>query len=199
MKSGKTILIVAIVATVVVGMLAATAVLAFGALRLAGARRAIASSANCPNQRGWGGGRGSVQGKTLAETAKEKGVDEKKLIAALVVAEKARLDVAVTMKELTQDQAGKILEAYKATVKDRIEGKGEPGLLGPGGGGPGCPGGGGPGCGGGAGPGRGGRGPGGPGNGGPGGGGFRGRGMGGFFRGGSFDGPPSNAAPEAGL
>jgi len=54
-----------------------------------------------------------VQGKTLADLAKEKGVDTQPLVDALVASQKAMLDQAVTDNRLTQAQADKWLEWYK--------------------------------------------------------------------------------------
>jgi lambda repressor-like predicted transcriptional regulator len=54
-----------------------------------------------------------VQGKTLADLAKEKGVDTQKLVDALVASQKTMLDQAVTDNRLTQAQADKWLEWYK--------------------------------------------------------------------------------------
>ncbi len=53
-----------------------------------------------------------VQGKTLADLAKEKGVDTQQLVDALVASQKAMLDQAVTGNRLTQAQADKWLEWY---------------------------------------------------------------------------------------
>jgi lambda repressor-like predicted transcriptional regulator len=54
-----------------------------------------------------------VQGKTLADLAKEKGVDTQTLVDALVASQKAMLDQSVTDNRLTQAQADKWLEWYK--------------------------------------------------------------------------------------
>jgi hypothetical protein len=54
-----------------------------------------------------------VQGKTLADLAKEKGVDTQELVDALVASQKTMLDQAVTDNRLTQAQADKWLEWYK--------------------------------------------------------------------------------------
>ncbi len=54
-----------------------------------------------------------VQGKTLADLAKEKGVDTLELVDALVTSQKTRLDQAVTDNRLTQAQADKWLEWYE--------------------------------------------------------------------------------------
>jgi lambda repressor-like predicted transcriptional regulator len=53
-----------------------------------------------------------VQGKTLADLAKEKGVDTQKLVDALVASQKTRLDQAVTDNRVTQAQADKWLAWY---------------------------------------------------------------------------------------
>ena len=93
-----------------------------------------------------------VQGKTLADLAKEKGVDTQKLVDALVASQKTMLDQAVTDNRLTQAQADKWLEWYKQAAALQLTepyGPGLGGLLGapsgmrggPGGhGGPGGPG-----------------------------------------------------------
>ena len=54
-----------------------------------------------------------VQGKTLADLAKEKGVDTQELVDALVASQKTMLDQAVTDNRLTQAQADKWLEWYE--------------------------------------------------------------------------------------
>jgi len=54
-----------------------------------------------------------VQGKTLADLAKEKGVDTQQLVDALVASQKTMLDQAVTDNRFTQAQADKWLEWYK--------------------------------------------------------------------------------------
>ena len=54
-----------------------------------------------------------VQGKTLADIAKDKGVDTQKLVDALVASQKTMLDQSVTDNRLTQAQADKWLEWYK--------------------------------------------------------------------------------------
>ena len=54
-----------------------------------------------------------VQGKTLADLAKEKGVDTQQLVDALVTSQKTMLDQAVTDNHITQAQADKWLEWYK--------------------------------------------------------------------------------------
>jgi lambda repressor-like predicted transcriptional regulator len=54
-----------------------------------------------------------VQGKTLADLAKEKGVDTQQLVDALVASQKAMLDQAVADNRFTQAQADKWLEWYK--------------------------------------------------------------------------------------
>jgi hypothetical protein len=54
-----------------------------------------------------------VQGKTLADLAKEKSVDTQQLVDALVASQKAMLDQAVTDNRFTQAQADKWLEWYK--------------------------------------------------------------------------------------
>ena len=57
-----------------------------------------------------------VQGKTLADLAKEKGVDTQKLADVLVEAQKTKLDQAVTDNRLTQAQADKWLDWYKQSA-----------------------------------------------------------------------------------
>jgi lambda repressor-like predicted transcriptional regulator len=54
-----------------------------------------------------------VQGKTLADLAKEKGVDTQALVDALVASQKTMLDQSVSDNRLTQAQADKWLEWYK--------------------------------------------------------------------------------------
>jgi lambda repressor-like predicted transcriptional regulator len=54
-----------------------------------------------------------VLGKTIADLAKEKGVDTQKLVDALVASQKAMLDQMVTNGRLTQAQADKWLDWYK--------------------------------------------------------------------------------------
>ena len=53
-----------------------------------------------------------VQGKTLADLAKAKGVDTQKLVDVLVTGQKTMLDQAVTDNRLTQAQADKWLAWY---------------------------------------------------------------------------------------
>jgi hypothetical protein len=54
-----------------------------------------------------------VLGKTIADLAKEKGVDTQQLVDALVASQKTLIDQAVTDGRLTQAQADKWLEWYK--------------------------------------------------------------------------------------
>ena len=54
-----------------------------------------------------------VLGKTIADLAKEKGVDTQKLVDALVAGQKTMLDQMVTNGRLTQAQADKWLDWYK--------------------------------------------------------------------------------------
>ena len=89
-----------------------------------------------------------VQGKTLADLAKEKGVDTQKLVDALVASQKTRLDQAVTDGRVTQDQADKWLAWYAQSAALQLTEPYGPGFGmggmrgGPGGhGGPGGPGG----------------------------------------------------------
>ena len=53
-----------------------------------------------------------IEGKTLADIAKDKGVDTQKLVDALVASQKTMLDQAVTDNRLTQAQADKWLAWY---------------------------------------------------------------------------------------
>ncbi len=57
-----------------------------------------------------------VLGKTIADIAKEKGVDTQQLVDALVASQKTRIDQAVTDGRLTQAQADKWLEWYKQSA-----------------------------------------------------------------------------------
>ena len=57
-----------------------------------------------------------VLGKTIADLAKEKGVDTQQLVDALVASQKTRIDQAVTDGRLTQAQADKWLEWYKQSA-----------------------------------------------------------------------------------
>ena len=89
-----------------------------------------------------------VQGKTLADLAKEKGVDTQKLVDVLVAQQKTMLDQAVTDNRLTQAQADKWLAWYAQSAalqltEPYVPGSGMGGMRGgPGGhGGPGGPGG----------------------------------------------------------
>ena len=92
-----------------------------------------------------------VQGKTLADIAKEKGVDTQKLVDALVASQKTMLDQAVTDGRYTQAQADKWLDWYKQAAALQLTEPYGPGFGfdgmrgGPGGrgghGGPGAPGG----------------------------------------------------------
>lgn len=89
-----------------------------------------------------------VQGKTLADLAKEKGVDTQKLVDALVASQKTMLDQAVTDNRLTQAQADKWLAWYTQSAALQLTEPYGPGFGmggmrgGPGGhGGPGGPGG----------------------------------------------------------
>ncbi len=54
-----------------------------------------------------------IQGKTLADLAKEKGVDTQALVDVLVSLQKTQLDQAVADNRLTQAQADKWLDWYK--------------------------------------------------------------------------------------
>jgi hypothetical protein len=54
-----------------------------------------------------------VLGKTIADLAKEKGVDTQKLVDALVASQKTMLDQMATNGRLTQAQADKWLDWYK--------------------------------------------------------------------------------------
>jgi lambda repressor-like predicted transcriptional regulator len=83
-----------------------------------------------------------VQGKTLADLAKEKGVDAQKLVDALVASQKTRLDQAVTDNRVTQAQADKWLAWYAQSAalqltEPYVPGSGMGGMRG----GPGGPGG----------------------------------------------------------
>jgi len=92
-----------------------------------------------------------VLGKTIADLAKEKGVDTQQLVDALVTSQKTMLDQAVTEGRFTQAQADKWLEWYKQAAALQLAepygpgfGLGAPSGVrgGPGGhGGPGGPGG----------------------------------------------------------
>ena len=83
-----------------------------------------------------------VQGKTLADLAKEKGVDTQKLVDALVASQKTRLDQAVTDNRVTQAQADKWLAWYAQSAALQLTEPYVPGAgLGGMRGGPGGPGG----------------------------------------------------------
>ena len=89
-----------------------------------------------------------VLGKTLADLAKEKGVDTQQLVDALVASQKTMLDQAVTDNRLTQAQADQWLEWYEQAAALQLTEPYGPGFGfggmrgGPGGhGGPGGPGG----------------------------------------------------------
>jgi len=89
-----------------------------------------------------------IQGKTLADIAKDKGVDTQKLVDALVASQKTMLDQAVTDNRLTQAQADKWLAWYAQSAALQLTEPYGPGFGmggmrgGPGGhGGPGGPGG----------------------------------------------------------
>ena len=89
-----------------------------------------------------------VQGKTLADIAKDKGVDTQELVDALVASQKTMLDQAVTDNRLTQAQADKWLAWYAQSAALQLTEPYGPGFGmggmrgGPGGhGGPGGPGG----------------------------------------------------------
>ena len=69
-----------------------------------------------------------VQGKTLADLAKEKGVDTQELVDALVASQKTMLDQAVTDSRLTQAQADKWLEWYKQAAALQLTEPYGPGL-----------------------------------------------------------------------
>ena len=91
---------------------------------------------------------GRVQGKTLADLAKEKGVEAQKLVDALVASQKTMVDQAVTDGRYTQAQADKWLEWYEQEAALQLTEPYGPGFGmggmrgGPGGhGGPGGPGG----------------------------------------------------------
>ena len=79
-----------------------------------------------------------VLGKTLADIAKEKGVDTQKLIDALVAGQKTRLDTLVTNSQMTQTQADTYLNWYKQYAALQLTEPYGPGMGGMGmGGGPG--------------------------------------------------------------
>lgn len=59
--------------------------------------------------------------KTLAELAKEQGVSNDKLVAALVAAEKTRLAEAVTDGRLTQAEADQKAAGLQARITDRLD------------------------------------------------------------------------------
>jgi lambda repressor-like predicted transcriptional regulator len=84
-----------------------------------------------------------VQGKTLADLAKEKGVGTQPLVDALVASQKTMLDQSVTDNRLTQAQADKWLEWYKQAAALQLTEPYGPGFGGFGGmrGAPGGPGG----------------------------------------------------------
>ncbi|CAN5409954.1 hypothetical protein BH10ACT1_BH10ACT1_18800 [soil metagenome] len=60
-------------------------------------------------------------GKSLADVAKAEGVDEQKLIDALVAAEKDELAAAVKRGDLTQAQADERSADLAARIQDRVE------------------------------------------------------------------------------
>jgi hypothetical protein len=64
-----------------------------------------------------------ASGKSLADIAKDKGKSVEDLKAALKDAAKAKLDTAVKNKNLTQDQADKILEELDSHLDDIVNGK----------------------------------------------------------------------------
>lgn len=78
-------------------------------------------------------------GKTLADVAKDKGVDLQKVIDAIVAADKAEIAAAVKAGTMTQAQADNRLANLSAHVTDEVNGvAGGPGHRGgPGGHGPG--------------------------------------------------------------
>ncbi len=83
------------------------------------------------------------QGQSLADVAKAQSKDVNGLEQAIVAAEKADLDKAVTDKKITQSQADDILSGLKSRIDDLVNGKLRFGGPGAGGlrGGPGFPGG----------------------------------------------------------
>lgn len=72
-----------------------------------------------------------AQGKSLAEIAEAKGVGKSELTDALVSGEKTRLDAAVEVGRITQDDAEEILDQFETTVKESIDSTGTVGLFGP--------------------------------------------------------------------
>jgi hypothetical protein len=85
-----------------------------------------------------------VQGKTLADLAKDKGIDTQKLVDALLASQKTMLDQAVTDNRMTQAQADKWLTWYTQAAALQLTEPYGPGLGGGMGGmrgGPGGPGG----------------------------------------------------------
>ena len=67
-------------------------------------------------------------GKSMAAVAKDKGVDEQKVIDAIVAARTKAIDDAVTAGRLTADEAGKRKADLSARVKEEVE---RAGLSGP--------------------------------------------------------------------
>ncbi|MCU1486973.1 MAG: hypothetical protein JWN67_3719 [Actinomycetia bacterium] len=72
-------------------------------------------------------------GKSIADIAKDKGVDVDTLVTKLVDAAGKKIDQAVTDGKLTQDQATKLKSALKERITALVDGSRPPG--GPGGGG----------------------------------------------------------------
>ena len=75
-------------------------------------------------------------GKSLADVAKEKGVDVSKVVDALIAQLKAHLDEEVKSGEHTQAEADQILAQAKTRIQDFVNGTapaGGPGFGGPGG------------------------------------------------------------------
>ena len=75
-------------------------------------------------------------GKSLADIAKDKGVDKAKVIDALVAEAKSHLAEAVTEGHLTQAQADERAKDLEARITDRVDGKAPTGPMGEGHGGP---------------------------------------------------------------
>jgi hypothetical protein len=74
-------------------------------------------------------------GKTIADVAKEKGVDVQKIVDAVVAEVKTALDQAVTAGTITQAQEDQRLTDLTTRITDRINGKAPAGGAGPAGGG----------------------------------------------------------------
>src|SRR5438034_316130 len=106
-RKGTLVAGVGAAALLVIGLGAAGAVAAAKILSPSDASKAVIEDAL----------RTALDGKTLAQVAKDRGKSVSGLVAALVVAENKRIDEAVASGRLTKDQAADL----EAGVQDRMQ------------------------------------------------------------------------------